>query len=86
MSRAYCMHFAPEGEPCPECEATLHRQDMLSAANALMRATEAMGSAAAWLDIIPGDEARIHAAEMRGAARIARQWELKLRRDADANP
>ena len=52
----------------------------LIAAIKLMAAQDAMQEAAAALDIVGGEEAKLHAAEMRGAVKIARTWELEMRR------
>jgi len=52
----------------------------LVAAIKLMAAQDAMQVAAEALDIVGGDEAKLHAAEMRGAIKIARRLELEMRR------
>ena len=52
----------------------------LFAAIKLLAAQDAMQEAAGALDGVGGDEAKLHAAEMRGAIKIARRWELEMRR------
>lgn len=52
----------------------------MTAAFYLMLAGEAMREAAEAMDIVGGEEAALHAAEMRGAIKIARRWELEMRR------
>ena len=52
----------------------------MTAAFYLMLAGEAMREAADAMDIVGGEEAALHAAEMRGAIKIARRWELEMRR------
>lgn len=52
----------------------------LFAAIKLLAAQDAMQEAAEALDIVGGEEAKLHAAEMRGAVKIARTWELEMRR------
>lgn len=50
------------------------------AASRLREAQEAMSKAADALQDVGSDEAKKHAAEMRGAIKVARRWELELRR------
>ena len=52
----------------------------LFAAIKLLAAQDAMQVAAEALDIVGGDEAKLHACEMRGAIKVARTWELEMRR------
>lgn len=52
----------------------------LIAATKLLAAQSAMRAAADALDIVGGDEAKLHACEMRGAIKVARTWELEMRR------
>lgn len=52
----------------------------LFAAIKLLAAQDAMQEAADALDIVGGDEAKLHACEMRGAIKIARTWDLEMRR------
>lgn len=52
----------------------------LIAAIKLLAAQDAMQVAADALDIVGGEDAKLHAAEMRGAIKIARRWELEMRR------
>ena len=52
----------------------------LIAAIKLLAAQDAMQVAAEALDRVGGDEAKLHAAEMRGAVKVARRWELEMRR------
>lgn len=46
----------------------------------LAAAEDAMRTAAYALDDVGTDEAKLHAKEMRGAIKMARRWELALRR------
>lgn len=50
------------------------------AAIKLAAAEDAMRSAASALDDLGSDEAKLHAKELRGAIKVARGWELTLRR------
>ena len=50
------------------------------AAIRLAEVEASMRAAAAALDDVGSDEAMLHAKEMRGAIKIARRWELALRR------
>ena len=52
----------------------------INAARALAWAETAMKAAASALEDVGTDDARQHAAEMRGAIRMARRWELALRK------
>ena len=52
----------------------------LMAAIKLLAAQDAMQVAAEALDRVGSDEAKLHACEMRGAIKIARMWELEMRR------
>jgi len=51
-----------------------------NAAHKLQIAESAMRDAAAELDAVGSKEAILHAKELRGAAKIARKWELELRK------
>lgn len=50
------------------------------AAIKLAAAEDAMRAAASALDDIGSDETKLHAKELRGAVKVARGWELALRR------
>ena len=50
------------------------------AAIKLAAAEDAMRSAAAALGDVGGDDAKLHAKELMGAVKVARTWELALRR------
>lgn len=52
------------------------------AAYMLLRANAVLVQAADALAVLGTPEARIHAAELRGAAKMTRRWELALRREA----
>jgi hypothetical protein len=52
----------------------------LMAAIKLLAAQDAMLAAAEALERVGGDEAKLHASEMRGAIKVARRWELEMRR------
>ena len=52
----------------------------LIAAIKLLAAQDAMLAAAEALERVGGDEAKLHASEMRGAIKVARRWELEMRR------
>ena len=56
----------------------------LIAAIKLLAAQDAMQEAAAALDIVGSEEAKLHACEMRGAIKVARKWELEMRRQHEA--
>ena len=52
----------------------------LIAAIKLLAAQEAMQSAVEALDMVDCDEAKLYAAEIRGAIKVVRRWELAMRR------
>ena len=56
----------------------------LTAAIKLAAAQDAMRDAADALDRVGGEEASLHASEMRGAIKVAQRWELEMRRQYSA--
>ena len=56
------------------------RNRPLFAAIRLLAAQDAMQAAVEALDIVGCDEAKLYAAEIRGAIKVVRRWELAMRR------